>query len=114
MITIEFGAAENQILDRNSLFLKFSGNDFRENIDKIKKYWNRVYLKATHEWEVPYSCFGEIKELYADCNIRYLNDPPKARLVTDDDILNGLDFNGYVPYDYQLEGVKYGCKNRNM
>ena len=35
MITIEFGAAENQTLDRNSLFLKFSGNDFRENIDKI-------------------------------------------------------------------------------
>ena len=114
MITIEFGAAENQTLDRNSLFLKFSGNDFRENIDKIKKYWNRVYLKATHEWEVPYSCFGEIKELYADCNIRYLNDPPKARLVTDDDILNGLDFNGYVPYDYQLEGVKYGLNHKNF
>ena len=44
MVIIEFGAAENQTLDKNSLFLKFSGNDFRDNIDKIKSYslWERI------------------------------------------------------------------------
>ena len=114
MITIEFGAAENQTLDRNSLFLKFYGDDFRENIDKIKNYWNRTYLKATKEWEVPFSCFEEIKSLYNNCSIKYLNDPPKAKLITQDEITKGMDFNGYNLYDYQLDGVKYGLNHKNF
>ena len=114
MITIEFGAAENQTLDRNSLFIRFMGNDFRENLDKIKSFWNRTYLKQTYEWEVPFSCWGEIKELYKDTEIKYLNEPPKAKQVTDNDILEGLDFNGYNLYDYQLDGVKYGLNHYNF
>ena len=43
MVIIEFGAAENQTLDKNSLFIRFSGNDFKANIDKIKNFWNRKY-----------------------------------------------------------------------
>lgn len=114
MITIEFGAAEHQTLDSNSLFMRFYGDDFRENLDKIKSFWNRTYIKETYEWEVPFSCWSEIKELYKDTPIRYLNQPPKARQVTDDDVLQGLDFNGYNLYDYQLEGVKFGLNHHNF
>ena len=114
MITIEFGAAENQTLDRNSLFIRFMGDDFRENLDKIKSFWNRIYLKQTYEWEVPFCCWDEIKELYNGVDIRYLNQPPKAKQVTDDEILKGLDFNGYNLYDYQLDGVRYGLNHYNF
>lgn len=114
MITIEFGKAENQILDSNSLFIKFMGSDFEQNKQRIKSYWNRIYLKKTYEWEVPFSCFEEIKELFSDTKIVYLNDPPKAKKVNNDDILNGLDFNGYTLYDYQLEGVKFGINHKNF
>lgn len=114
MITIEFGAAENQTLDRNSIFIKFYGNDFKENLEKIKKFWNRTYLKNSYEWEVPFSCFDEIKELYRNVEIKYLNNPPKAKFVENKDILEGLDFNGYNLYDYQLDGVKYGLNHRNF
>ena len=114
MITIEFGAAENQTLDSNSLFLRFMGDDFQENLNKMKSFWNRVYLKQTYEWEVPFSCWKEIEQLYQNTEIKYLNQPPKAKKVTDDDILNGLDFNGYNLYDYQLEGVKFGLNHHNF
>ena len=114
MITIEFGSAEKLTLDNNSLFLKFYGSDFKINLERIKKYWNRVYHKQTAEWEVPFSCWEEIKELYADTYIQYINEPPKAKFVTDDDILNGLDFNGFNLYDYQLEGVRFGLNHHNF
>lgn len=114
MITIEFGKSEQTNLDKNSLFIKFSGNDFKENLEKIKGFWNRKYLKATYEWEVPYSCWEEIKQLYKDTQIIYLNDPPKAKAITDDEILKGLDFNGYNLYDYQLDGVKFGLNHHNF
>ena len=114
MITIEFGAAENQTLDPNSMYIKMSGNDFKQSLERIKGFWNRKYLKDSHEWEVSYSCFQEIKELFADTEIKYLNDPPKAKIVTNDDIINGMDFNGYNLYDYQLEGVKYGLNHFNF
>lgn len=114
MITIEFGAAENQTLDSNSLFIRFMGDDFQENLNKMKSFWNRVYLKQTYEWEVPFSCWKEIEQLYQNTEIKYLNQPPKAKKVTDDDILNGLDFNGYNLYDYQLEGVKFGLNHHNF
>lgn len=114
MITIEFGRAERQTLEKNSMFIKMSGNDFNESLKRIKDYWNRIYHKETREWEVPFSCFEEIKEIFSDTEIRYLNDIPKAVKVSDDDILNGLDFNGYNLYDYQLEGVKYGLNHQNF
>lgn len=114
MVIIEFGAAEQQTLDSNSLFLRFSGYDFKDNIDKIKGFWNRKYLSSTKEWEVPFSCWQEIKELYSNTQIRYINEPPKAKFVNDDDILTGLDFNGFNLYDYQLEGVKFGLNHHNF
>lgn len=114
MITIEFGAAENQTLDPNSLYIKMFGNDFKQSLERIKGFWNRKYLKESHEWEVPYSCFEEIKELFSDTEIKYLNNPPKAKFVTNSDITNGMDFNGYNLYDYQLEGVKYGLNHHNF
>lgn len=115
MITIEFGMAEKQTLDNNSLFIRFRGENFNENLAKIKGYWNRIYHgKPNYEWEVPFSCWEEIKQLYADEQIIYLNEPPKAKFVTDDEIINGLDFNGYNLYDYQLEGVKFGLNHHNF
>ena len=114
MITIEFGKAERQTLDKNSLFIKMYGNDFKQSLERIKAYWNRIYIPETREWEIPFSCFREIKEIFSDTEIRYLNEEPKAVIVTDDDIINGLDFNGYNLYDYQLEGVKYGLNHHNF
>lgn len=114
MISIEFGKAENQTLDRNSLFIKIYGDNFKQNLEVIKKFWNRIYLSKTKEWEVPYSCFEEIKELYKNTQIKYLNQPPKAKFVNDNDILNGLDFNGYNLYDYQLDGVRFGLNHHNF
>lgn len=115
MVYIEFGTAEKQTLDRNSLFIRFRGNDFQENLARIKSYWNRIYHgKPNYEWEVPFSCWDDIKELYSDVQIQYLNDPPKAKLVSDEDILQGIDFNGYNLYDYQLDGVKYGLNHHNF
>lgn len=114
MITIEFGAAENQTLDPNSLYIKMFGNDFQQSLERIKGFWNRKYLKDSREWEVPYSCFEEIKELFSDTEIKYLNNPPKARFVSESDITNGMDFNGYNLYDYQLEGVQYGLNHHNF
>lgn len=115
MVTIEFGAAEKANLDKNSLFLKFYGSDFKQNLDRIKSYWNRVYHgKPSYEWEVPFSCWEEIKNLYKDTQIVYLNEPPKAKFTTDKDILDGIDFNGYNLYDYQLAGVKFGLNHHNF
>lgn len=115
MITVEFGKAEKQNLDPNSVFLRFSGSDFQDNLAKIKSFWNRVYHgKPNYEWEVPYSCYEEIKQLYKGCQVTFLNDPPKAKFVQDDDILKGLDFNNFNLYDYQLEGVKFGLNHHNF
>ena len=114
MITIEFGAAENQTLDPNSLYIKMFGNDFQQSLERIKGFWNRKYLKDSREWEVPYSCFEEIKELFSDTEIKYLNNPPKSRFVSESDITNGMDFNGYNLYDYQLDGVRYGLNHHNF
>lgn len=114
MVIIEFGKAEQLTLDSNSLFLRFVGPDFKDNVDRIKKFWNRKYLKDSREWEVPYSCWQEIKELYSDTYIQYLNEPPKAKVIETDDILNGLDFNGFKLYDYQLDGVKFGLNHHNF
>lgn len=114
MITIEFGIAENQNLDKNSLFIKFRTGDFRKNVDRIKGFWNRIYLPTTKEWEVPFSCWDEIKQLYYDEQIIYLNEPPKAKQITDSELLNGIDFNGYNLYDYQIDGVKFGLDHHNF
>lgn len=114
MVIIEFGMAEQQTLDSNSLFLKFRGSDFKKNLERIKGYWNRKYHKDTYEWEVPFSCWGDIQQLYSDCQIVYINQPPKAKLVSESDIIEGMDFNGYNLYDYQLEGVRYGLNHHNF
>ena len=114
MVIIEFGKAEHLTLDKNSLFIRFVGSDFKENVARIKGYWNRKYIADSKEWECPFSCWEEIKQLYADTYIQYLNEPPKAKFVTDDDILEGLDFNGFNLYDYQLEGVKFGLNHHNF
>ena len=41
MVIIEFGAAEKQTLDANSLFITFKGEHFQENVAKIKGFWYR-------------------------------------------------------------------------
>lgn len=115
MVYIEFGKAERLKLDANSIFINFKYDRyFQDNLAKIKGYWNRVcHGKPTWTWEVPYSCFNDIKEMFADQEIIYLNDPPKAKFNTEDDILKDLDLNGYKLFDYQVEGIKYGLTHQN-
>lgn len=95
------------------MFIKIFGSNFNRDKDRIKGYWNRIYHKDTHEWEVPFCCFKDIQEMFKDTYIRYLNEPPKAKIVTDSEIINGMDFNGFYPYDYQLEGVNYMLNHPN-
>ena len=116
MLIIEFRKAEKQNLDRYSIFIKFKfDKDFKINVDKIKSFWNRNYTgKPNCEWEVPYCCYDEIKQLFKGQTVEFVNDPPKAKKVTNADILNGIDFNGYNLYDYQLDGVKYGLNHHNF
>ena len=115
MVYIEFGKAERLKLDANSIFINFKYDRyFQDNLAKIKGYWNRVcHGKPTWTWEVPYSCFNDIKEMFADQEIIYLNDPPKAKFNTSDDVLKDLDLNGYKLFDYQVEGIKYGLTHQN-
>ena len=121
MIYFEFGKAETQTLERNSLFISYSfgwseqgKKDFNKAAEIIRTYWNRTYLPKTREWEVPMSCHEEIKELYKDFEIYYKNQPPKAKIVTNNDIINGMDFNGFNLYDYQLDGVRFGIEHTNF
>lgn len=116
MLIIEFRKAEKQNLDRYSIFIKFKfDKDFKINVDKIKSFWNRNYTgKPNCEWEVPYCCYDEIKQLFKGQTVEFVNDPPKAKKVTNADILNGIDFNGYNLYDYQLDGVEYGLNHHNF
>ena len=107
MVIIEFGAAEKQTLDANSLFITFKGEHFQENVAKIKGFWNRIcHRKPKWEWETPYSCYQEILELFKGEDIRYLNNPPKAKLVDNNDILNGLREKGW--------DVKIDMQNYNL
>lgn len=114
MISIEFGKAEHQTLENNSMFIKVFGNTFQEDLNKIKGLWNRTYIPSTHEWEIPYSAIKDIKELFNKNEIRYLNEPPKAKVITKDEILNGLDFNGFNLYNYQVDAIKYGLEHKNF
>lgn len=94
MIKIKFDKAVKTSLSPTAIFLKFEGEHFRENLDKIKGFWNRVYLgPPLYSWEVPYTCFEEIKLLFKGEEVVFYNEPPKAEVVTEDQILEGLDFN---------------------
>lgn len=94
MIKLKFDKAVKTTLSSTAIFLKFEGEHFKENLEKIKSFWNRVYSgPPSYSWEVPYACFDEIKQLFKGEQVIFYNDPPKATFVTEDDILNGLDFN---------------------
>lgn len=115
MVFIEFGKAEKTNLDANSMFITFRGTNFKENLAKIKGFWNRVcHGKPKWEWEVPFSCYQEILDLFKDDQITYLNQPPKARQVSKNELIEGMDFNGYNLYDYQLDGVQFGLNHHNF
>lgn len=117
MIIIEFGKAELQSAERNSIFIKFpyGSPTFNEDLIKIKSYWNRTYHKDTHEWEVPYTeeILLEIQELFND-DIQYINErPKKANMDAIDSFLDTYDWGTFKPYPYQLEGIRYGLQHRN-
>lgn len=117
MITIEFGKAELQTMEVNSIFIKFPWGSptFEVDKEKIKGFWNRIYHPNTKEWEVPYTeeILSEIQELFND-DITYLNERPKRRTDAEiDTILENYNWGKFRPYPYQLEGIKYGLRHRN-
>lgn len=117
MIIIEFGKAELQSLERNSIFIKFPPGSatFWDDRAKISGFWNRKYNPKTKEWEVPYTeeILAEIQALFND-DIQYLNERPKqADMKVIDDYLNAFDWGKFKPYPYQIEGIKYGLLRRN-
>lgn len=113
-IAIQFGKAEKQTLDANSMFIQIYGQDFYENLEKIKSLDNRQFIKEDKSWEVPFCYWEEVKQLFRGNEIKYVNEPPKAVEVSNDEILAGLDFNGFNLYDYQVAGVKYGLEHHNF
>lgn len=117
MIIVEFGKAENQSLEKNSIFIKFPKGSptFWVDKDKMSNFWNRRYNKDTKEWEVPYTeeILSEIQELF-DNDIYYVNERPKqVNMKAVDDYLNNFDWGKFKPYPYQTEGIKYGLVRRN-
>lgn len=117
MIQVEFGKAENQKLESNSIFIKFpyGSSTFKTDLEKIKGYWNRVYLPKTKEWEVPYTdeTLLDIQELYNN-DIQYLNERPRRVSSTEiNNFLENYDWGKFKPYPYQLDGIKFGLQHRN-
>lgn len=119
MVILEFGSAERQSFEKNSMFISFpyGDPDFDENLVKIKGFWNRVYHgKPSYEWEVPYNeeVFEQIKKLFGENNIYYKNKPP-VRKGTEimDKMLETFDWGAYKPFPYQLDGIRFGLRKRN-
>lgn len=117
MIIMEFGRAELQSLEKNSMFISFpSGSPtFWEDRNKMTNFWNRKFNGKTKEWEVPYNekIFEEIRELFND-EIYYMNERPKRRAEAEiDSIIDSFEWGKFKPYPYQVEGIKYGLSKRN-
>lgn len=117
MIIMEFGKAELQSLEKNSMFISFPKGSptFWEDRNKMANFWNRKFNSETKEWEVPYNekIFEEIRELFND-EIYYMNERPKRRASAEiEAILNNFDWGKFKPYPYQVEGIKYGLTKRN-
>ena len=119
MIILQFGLAENQKIEKNSMFIKFAygSKSFEEDLAKVKSMWGRIYNKQTHEWEIPYTeeAFNKIQELFKD-DITYVNLEAKPKPVNNDAVdkyLENFNWGKYKPYPYQLEGIKYGLLKRN-
>lgn len=127
MVYIDFGTAEKQRIELNSIYIniprKWEGNQDADDEDiKIKGFWNRSYHPYTESfdkkawWEVPYNeeILEQIKELFGEENITFLQQPPErksAKLM--DEILEKFDWGDYKPYQYQLDGIRYGLRKRN-
>lgn len=117
MIYIEFGQAELQTMEVNSMFLRFnfSGGTFNSDLEKIRGFWNRIYNSKTKEWEVPYTeeILEEIQKLYNN-EITYLNEKPRRKTDADiNKLLDNYNWGKFKPYPYQLEGIKFGLRHRN-
>ena len=116
MVIIQFGTAELQSLERNSMFIKFpfKSPTFDDDLIKIKGFWNRYYHKKTYEWEVPYNeeILAEIQTLFNN-DIMYVNERPKLDMKEVDNFLESFDWGTFKPYPYQIEGIKYGLTRRN-
>lgn len=117
MIIVEFGTAEKQSLERNSIFIKFPKGSptFWEDRNKMSNFWNRTYDIDKKEWEVPYTeeILAEIQILFNN-DIYYLNErPKKADTQKLNDYLDNFDWGKFKPFPYQLEGIKYGLLKRN-
>lgn len=116
MVIIQFGTAELQSLERNSMFIKFpfKSPTFDDDLIKIKGFWNRYYHKKTYEWEVPYNeeILAEIQTLFNN-DIMYVNERPKLDMKEVDNFLESFDWGTFKPYPYQIEGIKYGITRRN-
>lgn len=117
MIILEFGTAEKQCVTKNSMFIKFPWGSptFKRDVEKLQNFWNRVYDKENHEWEVPYTdeILAEIQTLF-DNDIQYRNERPKqVNTEKMNNYLNSFDWGTFKPYPYQIEGIKYGLTRRN-
>lgn len=79
-------------------------------IDKIKQLSTRVYLSDKKCWEVPYSLIPIIcNKILKDYNIKIIGTFEKTK-TNDTDIPNNYEFKT-KPYDYQMDGIKYGLQH---
>lgn len=120
MIILEYGSAEMQQLELNSMFISFPKGSptFNEDRLKISGYWNRVYNAQTHEWEVPYNdkTFKDITDMYGMDNIYFRNPdqkPSRPSIEKLNKYFDNFDWGTYKPFPYQLEGIGYGLTKKN-
>ena len=94
-----------------SLFVSFDFN--RSIVDELKLLPNTIYNPDTKEWEIPLTSLSEFIDRVCKIDEIVLN------LVQDDttdvagDYRLSLDTYRTKPFDYQLEGIKFGLKHDN-
>ena len=90
-----------------SLFISFSYN--KEIINLIKNCDAYNFDKKTLEWEVPVNSLSYILDnltYYDDIELSLMKDVKKEIQVIEPTLKYKLQ-----PYDYQMEGIKYGLNN---
>ena len=92
-----------------SLFVTFDFN--RAVVDELKLLSNTFYNADTKEWEIPITSLSEFID--RTCKIDTIDlhlAQDDCAGVADDSLLN-IDSYRTKPFDYQLEGIKWGLQH---
>lgn len=91
-----------------SLFVSF---DYNKNVvEELKLLGNTNFNPDTKEWEIPLTSLGEFLDRVCKLDAISLNLVQEPCKVVADDCLLNIDTYKTKPFDYQLEGIKWGLQ----